>query len=284
MSEASSAQPAPETEVLEYMKMWVENSAQVLSQIAGAPFTLDSIMSPPPDAPAAAEHDLQMTIVAAGSLRGEMTLRVPQAVVLGLGQLFMQEPQDPTVALKPDHRDALEELLRQAAGLVTSAVNSRWGETQLRVQSAAPPTWSAGARGWLVSTTGAPPVMIEWQLSSALVAALRPAPERPVQERLVQEKDSPEPNKASATADGKLDLLMDVELDVTLRFGKRSMLLREVMELDAGSVVELDREVQDPADLLLEGRLIARGEVVIVDGNYGLRVLEIISPPRTGSV
>jgi flagellar motor switch protein FliN len=284
MSEASSAQPAPETEVLEYMKMWVENSAQVLSQIAGAPFTLDSIMSPPPDAPAAAEHDLQMTIVAAGSLRGEMTLRVPQAVVLGLGQLFMQEPQDPTVALKPDHRDALEELLRQAAGLVTSAVSSRWGETQLRVQSAAPPTWSAGARGWLVSTTGAPPVMIEWQLSSALVAALRPAPERPVQERLVQEKDSPEPNKASATADGKLDLLMDVELDVTLRFGKRSMLLREVMELDAGSVVELDREVQDPADLLLEGRLIARGEVVIVDGNYGLRVLEIISPPRTGSV
>jgi flagellar motor switch protein FliN/FliY len=289
MSEASSAQPAPETEVLEYMKMWVENSAQVLSQIAGAPFTLDSIKSPPPEAPAAAEHDLQMTVVAAGSLRGEMTLRVPQTVVLGLGQLFMQEPQDTTVPLKPDHRDALEELLRQAAGLVTTPVSSRWGETQLRVQSAVPPTWSAGARGWLVSTTGAPPVMIEWQLSSALVAALRPAPERPdqerpVQERPVQEKDSPEPNTASATADGKLDLLMDVELDVTLRFSKRSMLLREVMELDAGSVVELDREVQDPADLLLEGRLIARGEVVIVDGNYGLRVLEIISPPRTGSV
>jgi flagellar motor switch protein FliN/FliY len=284
MSEASSAQPGPEAEVLEYIKMWVENSAQVLSQIAGAPFTLDSIMSPPPDAPAAAEHDLQMTIVAAGSLRGEMTLRVPQAVALGLGQLFMQEPQDTTVPLKPDHRDALEELLRQAAGLVTSAVSSRWGETQLRVQSAAPPTWSAGARGWLVSTTGAPPVMIEWQLSSALVAALRPAQERPVQERPAHEKDNPEPSKPGTTADRKLDLLMDVELDVTLRFGKRSMLLREVMELDAGSVVELDREVQDPADLLLEGRLIARGEVVIVDGNYGLRVLEIISPPRTGSV
>jgi flagellar motor switch protein FliN len=279
MSEASSPQPAPEAEVLEYMKMWVENSAHVLTGIAGAPFTLDSIMSPPPDAPGAAEHDLQMTIVAAGSLRGEMTLRVPQTVVLGLGQLFMQEPQDTTVPLKPDHRDALEELLRQAAGLVTTAVSLRWGETQLRVQSAAPPTWSAGARGWLVSTTGAPPVMVEWQLSSALVAALRPAQERPI-----QEKDSPEPNKASAAADGKLDLLMDVELDVTLRFGKRNMLLREVMELDAGSVVELDREVQDPADLLLEGRLIARGEVVIVDGNYGLRVLEIISSPRIGSV
>ncbi len=73
---------------------------------------------------------------------------------------------------------------------------------------------------------------------------------------------------------------MDVELDVTLRFGRRSMLLREVLELDAGSVVELDRQVQEPADLLLDGRLIAHGEVVVLDGNYGLRVLEIISPPR----
>ena len=78
----------------------------------------------------------------------------------------------------------------------------------------------------------------------------------------------------------QLDLLMDVELDVTLRFGRRSMLLREVLELDAGSVVELDRQVQEPADLLLDGRLIARGEVVVLEGNYGLRVLEIVSPPQ----
>ena len=56
------------------------------------------------------------------------------------------------------------------------------------------------------------------------------------------------------------------------------MLLREIMELDAGSVVELDRQVQEPVDLLLAGRLIARGEVVVVNGNYGLRVLEVVSP------
>jgi len=51
------------------------------------------------------------------------------------------------------------------------------------------------------------------------------------------------------------------------------------MELDAGSMVALDRQVQEPVDLLLAGRLIARGEVVVVNGNYGLRVLEVISPP-----
>jgi len=67
---------------------------------------------------------------------------------------------------------------------------------------------------------------------------------------------------------------------VTLRFGKRSMILREILELDAGSVVELDRKVQEPADLLLDGRLIARGEGEVVDRNFGLRVLEIVSPPQ----
>jgi flagellar motor switch protein FliN len=75
--------------------------------------------------------------------------------------------------------------------------------------------------------------------------------------------------------EGNLDLLLDVELEVMLRFGERTMLLREILDLGAGSVVELDRTIDEPVDLLLDGRVIARGEVVVVDGNYGLRVLEV---------
>ena len=55
------------------------------------------------------------------------------------------------------------------------------------------------------------------------------------------------------------------------------MLLREVLELNAGAVVELDRKLKEPVDLLVDGRLIARGEVVVVDGNYGLRVTSLVS-------
>ncbi len=62
---------------------------------------------------------------------------------------------------------------------------------------------------------------------------------------------------------------MDVDPEASLRFGGRRMLLREILELDAGSVVELDCQVQQPADLLLDGKLIARGEVVVVGGHYG---------------
>ena len=76
---------------------------------------------------------------------------------------------------------------------------------------------------------------------------------------------------------GNLGLLMDVELGVTLQFGCRQATLREVLELATGAVLELDREIQEPVDLLLNGRVIASGEVVVIDGNYGLRVTEVAS-------
>jgi flagellar motor switch protein FliN/FliY len=75
-----------------------------------------------------------------------------------------------------------------------------------------------------------------------------------------------------------LGLVMDVELTVSLRFGQRQLPLREVLDLASGSVIELDRQVDDPVELLLDGKVIARGEAVIVDGNYGLRVTEIPQP------
>jgi flagellar motor switch protein FliN/FliY len=79
----------------------------------------------------------------------------------------------------------------------------------------------------------------------------------------------------------ELGRVIDVPLTVTLRFGQRNMRLREVLELNTGVLVELDRQVEDPVDLILDERVIARGEVVIVDGNYGLRVTEIVERPST---
>jgi flagellar motor switch protein FliN len=75
-----------------------------------------------------------------------------------------------------------------------------------------------------------------------------------------------------------LDLVLDVELNVTLRFGQRLLTLREVLELTSGSVIELDRQVDEPVELLLEGKVIARGEAVVIDGNYGLRVTDMPRP------
>lgn len=76
----------------------------------------------------------------------------------------------------------------------------------------------------------------------------------------------------------KLDRLMDVELDVVVRFGVKEFPLREVVRFGIGSMIELDRMVDEPVDLLVNGSPFARGEVVVVDGYYGVRITEIGTP------
>jgi flagellar motor switch protein FliN/FliY len=78
--------------------------------------------------------------------------------------------------------------------------------------------------------------------------------------------------------ENNLDLVLEVELNAVLRFGQRQLTLREVLGLKCGSVIELDRRVDEPVELLIDGRVFARGEASIVDGNYGLRVTEIVRP------
>jgi flagellar motor switch protein FliN/FliY len=79
---------------------------------------------------------------------------------------------------------------------------------------------------------------------------------------------------------GNFDLLFEVELDASVRFGSREMELKELLELGPGDVVELDRHVADPVDLIVGDRIVARGEVVLVNGNFGLRVTEVAEPVR----
>ncbi len=85
----------------------------------------------------------------------------------------------------------------------------------------------------------------------------------------------------AAAATGSLSLLHDVEMTVTVELGRTTMALRDVLELTPGSVVELDRSAGSPVDLLVNGTLIARGEVVVIDEEFALRVTEIVeAAPR----
>ncbi|HEX4037147.1 MAG TPA: FliM/FliN family flagellar motor switch protein [Acidobacteriaceae bacterium] len=79
---------------------------------------------------------------------------------------------------------------------------------------------------------------------------------------------------------GNYDLLLEVELEASVRFGSREMELKELLELGPGDVVELDRHVSDPVDLIVGDKIVAHGEVVLVNGNFGLRVTEVAEPVR----
>ena len=88
--------------------------------------------------------------------------------------------------------------------------------------------------------------------------------------------------QSQTTSDGSplatRDLLLDIELEATLRFGSREVLLKDILELGPGDVLELDRGVADPVDLVVGDKIIARGEVVIAEGNFALLVTEVAEP------
>ena len=72
-----------------------------------------------------------------------------------------------------------------------------------------------------------------------------------------------------------LSVLMEVQLPVSIRFGETEMILEEIVKLGVGSVIELNSGIDQPVELIVNNRILARGEVVTVDGYYGIRITEI---------
>jgi flagellar motor switch protein FliN len=255
----------------------------VISQVSGQPavFEVSSHALP------VADSDVWYTVVAGGAVHGEMTLRLPSASGARLARKFLgeTEPAPDVTAAEPitaEQKEAVEELLRQIAGLAATALAATaGGEVQLHLSASAAPSWSSDTVVCLEThdETGTS-TTVEIQISPALAAALQPRVPAPAQ----ASAQPPPPSSTLSPPSSSYRRLMDVGLDVKLRFGTRRMLLREVLALSAGVVVELENTLHSPVDLLLDGRLIAQGEVVIVDGKYGLRITDVVDPaPAIGS-
>ncbi|RAK08908.1 flagellar motor switch protein FliN/FliY [Halanaerobium saccharolyticum] len=95
----------------------------------------------------------------------------------------------------------------------------------------------------------------------------------------VQSAQFPEFDEASTQPlPNNMELIKDVPLEVTVRLGKTVMKIRDILDLGDGSIIELDKLAGEPVDLLVNGKLVAKGEVVVIDENFGFRVKDIISP------
>jgi flagellar motor switch protein FliN len=75
-----------------------------------------------------------------------------------------------------------------------------------------------------------------------------------------------------------LELLMDIPLEISVELGRVKMLVKDVVELGTGSIVEIDKAAGEPVDVMVNGRLVARGEVVVIEDNFGVRLTEILNP------
>lgn len=258
--------------IQQYQETWAASTCEVLAQIAGAPFTSQSSKG---EAARPGAESVSACFSVHGPHSGEQILSVSAGEGLGLSQLMMGEPWDQTVAFDDSHRDAMTELFRQIAGAAAVSLGASLGsEIQVKFVGTEQPAWtqSTASLRLQLSSSRTPPMTLYLQLSPELSTALQ---SMTLTERTKEAAKAP--TATTYSHETNIDLLKGIELNVTLRFGERQLLLRDVLELVPGSVVELDQQIQEPVELLVGKKVIARGEVVVVDGNYGFRVTEILS-------
>jgi len=241
--------------------VFAESLADALTRAAGSPWEMKILNAADLSAQQGEPVHFRLNVDGAlnGSLFVELQARTLAAKIIGARvPVFVNE-----------HSEALERVLSAAMDRVAASLEAEYGAFACRIERASGLAFGGMLHIPLAAHEAEQPglsmaLYFDGQLLSVL--AIPPA---------AQDAD---PQPAPAIDPLNLGLVMDVELNVSLRFGQRQLPLREVLELASGSVIELDRQVDDPVELLLDGKVIARGEAVIVDGNYGLRVTEIPQP------
>jgi flagellar motor switch protein FliN/FliY len=219
---------------------------------------------------------VRINLTLEGDLRGEFLLQFRRADAAVLAAKCLQQDAG---QFGTEQSEALLKCVEAAMSTFCSAVAEEYGTFTSQASIASEP---ASDRANVAEVTavgdGGDRVSLLMYLNPELAEALSLQAEKTSaanekSKKAVGEKEG-QPNPEQLN----LQLVMDVELIVTLRFGQRQLALREVLELTSGSVIELDRQVEEPIELLLEGKVIARGEAVVIDGNYGLRVTEVPQP------
>jgi flagellar motor switch protein FliN/FliY len=241
-----------------------EALSESLTDAAGHPWKLTVLDSSDPSTQRGPAIIFWLTIE--GALRGEFFLEFYEPQVRELAASICGHAVQ---AFSNEDGEALRKVISSATVRFCTSLTADYGTVTCRVERVANPALNE----MLVM-----PLAADGEASSPMPVTIY------LDGKLVESLSSETRTRDAAGEDRNridpvnLNLVMDVELSMSLRFGQRQLPLREVLELASGSVVELDRQVDDPVELLLDGRVIARGEAVIVDGNYGLRVTEITEP------
>ena len=183
---------------------------------------------------------------------------------------------------------AVQPALDAAAAALGGRPTPRAGSTRRRWST---PTWAAPSPSSRSSAPALPPPSPLTAMSSGRLQTCRRglhrhrlrrrerAGRRPGRGAHQPLASSPQPGIAPRRG---IEMLHGVDMEVTVELGRTRMTVRDLLALAPGDVLELDRAAGSPADLLVNGRLIARGEVVVVDEDFGLRITEIVDESAAG--
>jgi len=213
-------------------------------------------------------------------------VRLPEAVWKSVGARILQsagiEGSDDASS-----KDAFLEVIRQSLSQVATKVGTRSG-SEVETRSGREVTNYSQGFQWqeiaLAFGGALPPcaIGISSELAAALTVQGQEAHAATAATSVTPLAGATPPDQQTvavpATRNSKtLDLLLEVDLPIGVSFGRTQMRLKEALKLTTGSIVELNRAVTEPVEIIVNNCVIARGEVVVVEGNYGVRILEIIS-------
>lgn len=254
-----------------FLEAWSGTLATLLSQLGAATWSFSGTNAADSYTPVAT-----LCVKLSQGLSGGFWISVTAADAALLLELFTGEKPEIAAELDASQSEALIELIRQWAGLAASELKPAFGEVAVEVAAGTSLSSALMGSRLLNLSGGERRLSVRIEMDVELMSQFE-------RRQTARAQVVPEANRGSLDQllrEGNLDLLLDVELGVTLRFGSRRAPLREVLELSPGAVLELNREIQEPVDLLLNDRVIARGDVVVVDGNYGLHITDVISPEQ----
>ena len=245
-----------------------------ITEGSGSPWLVAAV----PDAQSTPDESepVRFNLTLEGSVHGEFLLEFRRADAAMLAAKCLRQPAG---EFGTEHSEALLKCVEAGSSKFCSAVAEEYGTFTAQASIASEPASdSANVAEVTAVGDGGDRVSLLMYLNPALAEALSLQAEKASATNEKSKKAVGEKGGQPNPEQLNLQLVMDVELIVTLRFGQRQLALREVLELTSGSVIELDRQVEEPIELLLEGKVIARGEAVVIDGNYGLRVTEVPQP------
>ena len=171
------------------------------------------------------------------------------------------------------------EVLNQAFSMLAQSFSGRTNAEWNCTEGAEAPEWP-GNQTWaelhLSFSDGSPePLYIAFE--NAVIRDLEAAPRTALAPTPPRQPAQPAAIHAAVEKSKTLELLLDVELPVSVSFGRAQLPLKDVIKLTTGSIVELNRAIAEPVEVIVNNCVIARGEVVVVEGNYGVRIQQVIS-------
>jgi flagellar motor switch protein FliN/FliY len=197
---------------------------------------------------------------------GALWILVPEATWTRLGRLILKAAGLDEIT-DDDARSSFQELLQQSVSPLAELISTRLGR-EVSVGGGEETQEAPPSVEWCEITVSAGQERLEPVLfapDNALLDLLEPAAGLAV-------------SMANPIRENRnLELLMEVEMPVSVSFGRTRMRLKDAVKLTTGSIVELNRGVAEPVEMIVNNCVIARGEVVVVDGNYGIRISHVIS-------